>query len=126
MTSSDPQKCNITYNMYEQVSNILCVHLQDHRFPVDTQVTKEIIMIVTLQCKDDLLATIELFPNQFDKYSKDEQTFFNERIQVKEKFPIGDLAFWDNSQKILGNKHHGIIERIEKMAWTCYYDQHVI
>ena len=126
MNSSDPQKCNITYNMYQEVSNILCVHLQDHRFPVDTQVTKEIIMITSLQCKDDLLATIELFPNQFDKYSKDEQTFFNERIDTKEKFPIGDLAFWDNTQEILGNKHHGIIERIEKMAWTCYYDQHVI
>jgi len=110
--------------MYKEVSSILCEHLKDHNITVDTKVTEEIIMIATLECKNDLISTIELYPNHFDKYSKKEETYFNEKIAKKNTFPIGDLAFWDDDQKYLEKKYHGIIERIEMKTWSCYFDQH--
>jgi len=105
--------------------NTLCQKLSGHALSAETLVTEEDVMIAILKCKSDLVATVELFPNHYDeKTPEEEKTYFEDHILKKEKFPIGDLAFWDDAQKRLENKWHSIIEKIEVRAWTHYIDHH--
>jgi len=104
----------------------LCAQLKGHTLEASTEVTQYEVMIATLNCKQDLISTVELYPNHYDKTTEEQRkTWSADKIEGKEKFPIGDLAFWADSQKGITRKSHPVIDQIEMKALIAFIDHQI-